>query len=313
MWPDCSSSSHPRAEALTPFCRQTISAVVIFSALLLTVATIGAEEPPMAMPVGDADVEFLRLKRDDRQRLESLDVAIVHCVPRAADKRAPTVDLIAAVHVAEPEFYAELNKRFADYDAVLYELVAPEGTRVQRGRGKANHPVSAVQHGLTDLLELQFQLEGIDYQADNLVHADMSPEQLAESMQQRGESFAKMFMRMLGYAMARSQQSAGNDARTFAALFAEDRTMSLRRAMAEQFEDMPAMVRAIDGPNGSTLLAQRNKKALEVLRKQIADGKKRVAIFYGAAHMDDMLERLEKDFALKPATIEWCVAWKLSE
>lgn len=293
--------------------RATALPVLLAAGVALPIATAEADEASDAQPIGDADVQFLRLKRDDRQQLESLDVAIVHCVPRAVDKQTPTVDLIAAVHVAEPEFYAELNKRFANYDAVLYELVAPEGTRVERGRGKANHPVSAVQHGLTDLLELQFQLEGIDYQADNLVHADMSPEQLAESMERRGESFVKMFMRMLGYSMARSQQSAGSDARTLGALFAEDRAMALRRAMAEQFEDMPAMIRAIDGPKGSTLVAQRNKRSLEVLRKQIADGKKRIAIFYGAAHMDDMLERVEKDFAMKPTTIEWLVAWKLEE
>ena len=51
---------------------------------------------------------------------------------------------------------------------------------------------------MTRLLELEFQLRGIDYTADNLVHADMSPEQFAESMRRRGESMFQLFFRMLG-------------------------------------------------------------------------------------------------------------------
>jgi len=262
---------------------------------------------------GDAEeVAFLRVKREGDEPV-ALEVAVVRCTPKNAAKKWPVVDLVAAVHVAEPSFYAELNKRFKEYDAVLYELVAPEGTRVRAGQRGGGNPVSMLQHGLTDVLELQFQLEGVDYQADNLVHADMSPAQLAESMNERGEGFAQMFARMLGYSLARQQQTASSDGQLLGALFSDNRAMALRRAMAEQFEDMPAMVRAIEGQQGSTLIAQRNKRALAVLRKQVDDGKKRLAIFYGAAHMDDMLDRLDKDFNLVPTKTDWLVAWKLQE
>ena len=47
--------------------------------------------------------------------------------------RDVVVDLIGAVHVGEKAYYEALNKQFEDYDAVLYELVAPEGTRVPKG------------------------------------------------------------------------------------------------------------------------------------------------------------------------------------
>ena len=55
-----------------------------------------------------------------------------------------TVDLIGAVHIGDIAYYDELNKQFTQYDALLYELVAPPGTVVERGRGTSNsHPIGS--------------------------------------------------------------------------------------------------------------------------------------------------------------------------
>jgi hypothetical protein len=67
------------------------------------------------------------------------------------------------------------------------------------------------------------------------------------------------------------------------------------------------------GEQGSVIITERNKKALGVLKKQLADGKKRIGIFYGAGHLNDMDERLRKDFGLEPASITWVTAWNLNE
>ena len=37
-----------------------------------------------------------------------------------------------------------------------------------------------------------------------------------------------------------------------------------------------------------------------MLRKELAAGKKKIAIFYGAGHMPDLQKRLHDDFAMKP-------------
>ena len=189
-----------------------------------------------------------------------------------------------------------------------------QASRVNRSNQlNPNNPVSFLQHGLTDLLELQFQLEGIDYSLQNLVHADMSPEQFTRSMQNRGESFSEVFFRMMGYTMAQQNDGASrtSDAGLIMALFAKNRAVALRRIMAEQFERMQGVLTAIDGPEGSTLIAERNKVALHVLRRELAAGKRKVAIFYGAGHMDDMLARLRSEFGLVPTEIRWLTAWEL--
>jgi len=42
------------------------------------------------------------------------------------------------------------------------------------------------------------------------------------------------------------------------------------------------------GPGGSTIVSERNKRALAVLKNQIKKGKRHLAIYYGVAHMPDM-------------------------
>ena len=66
------------------------------------------------------------------------------------------------------------------------------------------------------------------------------------------------------------------------------------------------------GPEGSTIITERNKKALQVLDREIKNGKKKLAIFYGAGHLPDFEARLEKDFGLKRQNQRWLAAWKLT-
>jgi hypothetical protein len=83
--------------------------------------------------------------------------------------------------------------------------------------------------------------------------------------------------------------------------------------MAEQFTDMDVLTAAFGGEDGSTLITDRNAAALEVLRKRIDAGDRRIAIFYGAAHMDDFDRRLRDDFELQPGEPVWLEAWDLRE
>jgi hypothetical protein len=97
------------------------------------------------------------------------------------------------------------------------------------------------------------------------------------------------------------------------ALFAKDRPMRLKKLMARQMEDMDSSLAAINGPDGSTIITERNKKCLDVLKRELGkDGRKRIGIFYGAGHLADMEERLVADFGLKRGEEKWFVAWDLT-
>jgi hypothetical protein len=277
-------------------------------------AAARAEQPPRTGSDGKSDQEFVRVVRSDDGTPVRLETAVVRYVPASEPVRGLTVDLIGAVHVADAAYYEQLNRRFADYDAVLYELVAPEGTRVPKGGQPQNrHPVAAAQGGMTSVLKLAHQLEHIDYTRDNLVHADMSPEEFAVSMKERGESFSQMLFRMMGQSLAQQSGVAGGNGqgRLLLALFAPDRALLMKRAMAEQFEGMEGALSIFDGEEGSTLITGRNRKALEVLKRQLDAGRKRVGIFYGAGHMRDFDRRLQDEFQLRRTSTEWLQAWDM--
>ncbi len=262
----------------------------------------------------DTAVKYLRVRRNANQEPTALETAVTRFVSRPGAPSPVVVDLVGAVHVGEKDYYDELNKLFKSYDVVLYELVAPKGTRVQRGERKGGSPVSFLQNVMKDVLKLEFQLDRIDYSAPNLVHADMSPKEFSKSMEDRGESFLTMFFQAMGQAMAAQAKNKNrpSDMELLVALMAKDRDYRLKRLMASQFEDMEGQLLAINGPDGSTLITERNKKVLQVLREQIAKGKKRLAIFYGAGHLPDMAARLEKDFSLRQQNQRWLVAWTIT-
>jgi hypothetical protein len=81
--------------------------------------------------------------------------------------------------------------------------------------------------------------------------------------------------------------------------------------MAEQFEDLETSMKAFDGPDGSTIISERNKIALKVLAEELAEGKKKIGIFYGAGHMPDLERRLREEFQLEQQSQRWLVAWDL--
>jgi hypothetical protein len=293
---------------------------------LLATSIVRADEPARAAKAAnDEKVEFLRLSRDDRDRLLSLDTSIVEyaraeVAPADRGRQPLQVDLVAAVHVGSQSYYDTLDRLFADYDAVLYELVAPPNSRPKPG-AKPSGAIGSAQQGLKQMLGLEFQLEAVDYTAANFVHADLSPKEFDAAMKKRGESWWSMFMKLMGEGMARAEREGrqpGGDVsigEMFGLLFGsgEARQVRLRRIMAEQFTDMEALTAAFGGDEGSTLITDRNAAALRVLREQIAKGRRRIAIFYGAAHMDDFDHRLREDFALQPRETVWLEAWDLRE
>jgi hypothetical protein len=266
----------------------------------------------------EAAQKWVRLLRDKNGEPLAMQTAIVRYVPaeKVDGQEGVTVELIGAIHVGDEKYYARLNKRFEQYDALLYELVAPAGTVVEKGRGTSSaHPVGAIQNGLKAFLGLEHQLEHIDYTRKNFVHADMSPEEFSASMEERDESFLKMYFRLLGQEIARQSkhQADGKFAELdlLAAFFSGDQNRRLKIALAEQFEDLEGMLAGFGGPDGSTIITERNRVAFDVLTEQLDAGKRNVGVFYGAGHLADMDQRLREQFKLKPVKVTWLDAWDL--
>ena len=274
-------------------------------------------EPAAAKPAKKSGAmdDFLRIKRDRRGRPLAMQTSVTRYEMVNEDGEKVFVDLIGVVHVGEKEYYEELNKRFEQYDGMLYELVAPEGTVIPKGgRGASDglNPVAMLQKGMQQGLGLEFQLEHIDYTKDNFVHADMTPEEFAQSMSENEESISKIFLKAMGQSMAMQQTgNGGSEIRMLVAMFSNNREMRMRRLAAEQMKKMEAGMIMFEGKEGSTIIDHRNGKAMKVLRREINSGKKRLALFYGAGHLPDMERRLTSDFQMKRGGQYWMDAWKL--
>lgn len=296
---------------------------------LLLLPFLACIRPLLAEPPADkkpAEVKkpvaakFLRVVRDDRKEPLSLDTAVVRYVPANGEGNL-TVDLIGAVHIGDRDYYDQLNRLFEQYDVLLYELVAPEGTRIPKGgKRDTQNPVAMIQKIAKFVLDLESQTEQIDYTRKNFVHADMSPQQMGEAIRARGDdgltlmlSIAADLIRQQNVQEARRQkeQPAEVDDVDWAALLTDPAgPVKMKRLMARQFEDLGTGV-GLGQTLNTILIADRNQAALKVFQKELAKGKKKVGIFYGAAHMPDFEKRLREDFGLKRDKEQWLTAWDL--
>jgi hypothetical protein len=260
-------------------------------------------------------VAFLRIKKDPNGKAESLQVAVARYEFTEGERKGAYVDLIGAVHIGTKDYYDRLNAMFKEYDAMLYELVADPQTNkplASAERGGFN-PIGAMQTGMKDVLNLKFQLDEVDYSPSNFVHADMSPSEFGEDMKRRGDGFVGMFARMMGAGLVVQNSKKGSDqqAEMVAAMLSKD-TMRLRRVMAEQFESMDSQMAGLADKSGkSTLVTERNTKAFQVMENELKNGKKKLAIFYGAGHLLDMHQRLLRDYKTKQTKWDWIDAWPL--
>lgn len=227
-----------------------------------------------------------------------------------------TVDLIGAIHVGDRSYYETLNEIFKGYDAVLYEMVKPAGMPAPRPNpnAKPTSMIHALQRFIQNALELQFQLDVIDYRAKNFVHADLDVDTFTRLQDERGES---MFSLMLNSMLRQlSNPKLGENAPSLVdiikALQSDDRARELKLLLARQFADVDAMTQLLEGPGGSVILSERNKHALKVAREEIAAGRRRIAVFFGAGHLPGMEELLVDLMGFEPVgEPQWVTAWTI--
>ena len=60
------------------------------------------------------------------------------------------------------------------------------------------------------------------------------------------------------------------------------------------------------------VIDERNAVCLRALQQQIKAGKKKIAIFYGSAHMPHFESHLIEDFGLRRESVVWHDAWDLT-
>jgi hypothetical protein len=175
-----------------------------------------------------------------------------------------------------------------------------------------------LQAQLADMLNLEFQLDAIDYGGENWRCSDMTMSQLSRAMAARGIDFGDFG------AAGGSLAGSGLPGKLVALLVRAikladimfDGVMSdmAKVMMIEVLGDPAITEQALQtqfgGGFGEVLIGERNQVVMDDL-KRIIDTEPRVksiAIFYGAAHMPDFVTRLKDQLNYEPTEGEWITA-----
>jgi hypothetical protein len=290
-------------------------AVALSGLLFLAPVTRAAPDAPTTAAVPTTQPQkFIRFidRGDAGGELDTADVTF-------ANDHGTTVHLVAAVHVGERSYYEELAKSFEGYDALLYELIMSKDAAPPSGSDSGERStdfVSESQQLLKRILNLEFQLDVIDYTKPNFVHADLDKETFQKMEADRGESLLSLMVQQAIAAWSNPPQGMADDPNAdyrelVQLLCRPDGERQLKLILAKQMDDLEAISAGLDGPGGSVILTERNKAAMATLDRTLAAGKTNVAIFFGAAHMPDMSKRLaERGFS--PVNVQWHRAWDMT-
>jgi hypothetical protein len=283
--------------------------------LLVCLVASGPLSRAQTSQPGAVNDKFLKYVTDDRGGA-TLQASIVTYRNGAGQ----LVDLVAAVHVADASFYRSLNERFKSYDSLLYELIKPKDMDISELHDP-NRPaswISMVQMFLKNTLKLQFQLDAINYDAPNFVHADLDVESFERMQAERGESITglmvkSMLKEMMDPDSPENQDPTGGLGPLLLALSNPDKARGLKMMLGSQFGQMDQMLSDMEGPDGSVLLGERNKACMSVLRQRLAMGEKKIGIFYGAGHLRGMEKILTGELGfVQVGEPKWQIAWDMT-
>jgi hypothetical protein len=238
---------------------------------------------------------------DNPEQDGSLQIAVIEYTAPDGHK----ITLYGVVHIADPAYYAEVQRELDGFDTVLYEGVKT-GTMIN----PETKILNVIQKGMGKLLGLSFQKDGIDYTRPNLVHADISADELQQSM---GDQTLTPFGNLPPETQDQAApilEMAGDLVSQFLGSNTELQNklklqMSQQIAGADFQTNMPPQMY-------QSIVVDRNQIVMDVLAAERAahPEKQNIAIFYGAGHMEDFAGRF-KTLGYTQTKQRWMTAWKI--
>lgn len=175
-----------------------------------------------------------------------------------------------------------------------------------------------LQSELAGALDLEFQLDGIDYDRPHFRCSDMSMDQLERAMLAEGLDMGPLNGSLAGSSMSgRIAVFLLRLVRVFN-VFVDGALADAGKVMLIELFSDPAILEQSFRQFGDgferVLIDQRNQVVIDDLRA-IVDREpdvESVAIFYGAAHMPDMTRRLADQLGYRPAGEQWFTAFEVN-
>jgi len=288
-----------------PTCQSRFDARLVALLFCVVMSPLHAQE----------ESEYVRFVQGDTQWEGELQTAIVSFENDAGVQ----LNLVAAVHLGEEEYYAALNDYFKTQDVVLYELVAePNQVPVRDSRESSTSLIGFIQQAMAGFLNIGFQLDEIDYTQSNFLHADLTPSQLDELMASKNENFFTLFLNLAMAQIAEQNASPDEPLSSFtllslmSAMNSENQNAALKFLFAQELGRSGGVIVGEELEQQLTILGDRNKAALRVLGEALQNpGFRQISIFYGAAHMPGIEREISATLGFARTGLEWQSAWKV--
>ncbi len=284
--------------------------------------------PPVpAQPADEAvaapEEPWIRLTENDK-RVMSLEIASKEF--RKIEGDGPTITLYGAVHIAEPRFYATLQKELDAFDLVLFEgvnggepvgeeqasaadgLASVAASLIARPDGDSagdKQESDGLQARMARSLGLSFQLDEMDHSRPNWRNSDMSIEEIKSRVEAEGGDASQLLSLLDG-----SSAMAAMANMMFAMI--EMIPGGSERGRLVIMHMLPEADDLLSGamPGGEALMKviieDRNQRVIDDLKEALADeSNERIAVIYGAGHMGDLTERMADQLGYAPAETTW--------
>lgn len=275
-----------------------------------------------ASPAADGERlgHFVRIEGEELSEEGRLQVARALLRHPQGGKR---VILEGVVHMGEKPYYQALQKRLAAYDRVLYEFVRPAdaGEVVPHFDGASG---LSLVGWLSSSLGLVHQMEGLDYDQENFMWADLSTDEFSKLAGMKSVNELTLIGAVVSSTLKNSLFGGGAEsaeAQDTSWGFHEDLlklqgqaqfgTREAKWFLARQLVRAQGLgTQVLDAELRHALEGAREDRALEVMEgvfREIPDAV--VGILYGAGHMPSLQDKLiARGFTLEK--IEWDEAWK---
>ena len=257
-------------------------------------------------------LSFVDVERDSEGRAEALRTSILRFTPADEEEGGlECVDLIGVVHIGDAGYYKTMNELFKGYDVVLFEMANESDPRAamkaMRQQGQGQGLLTLLQSMPGRLMGLSHQVDHIDYDVENFVHADTS---LGDAMARQGDDLGSLIFKVIQDFQKMEEDPAAMNMDLQSFLGMSEDPLAFKRSFAEALGADPDGIPGLDSLNG-ILIDERNAVCMERFAEVKAAGHRRIGIFYGAAHMRDFSQRLIFDHGLMPEKIAWLRAWDM--
>ena len=266
---------------------------------------------------------YLRIARP-RTNVTELQVAVRQLIPPGRSQ--PVIWLAGVSHVGESNYYARLQKLLDAQDLVLFEGVTDRASRAagRKAFDRSEEDLGSLQTTMAESLGLAFQLDTIDYERPHFRNSDLTIEEIAKLIAKEGpsgkpsktaEEFQKLLELMEGDSLIGALVTAGmkliGSSPKLQAMMKLVMIEILGRFKGDmsQFQGLPPEWQKLL----EILVRARNDAVIKDVQTELGKRSpaKTIAIFYGAAHMEDLEARLMREMHYRPAREEWLPAFSV--